>query len=106
MVNAAQQSQSGRFGWPLWQFVLLFVLIVLALSGDRGLIASYKTGLYRAELASNVDVLRAANAEQRKEIYALKNDRAYLEDIARKERGMVREDEIVYQFARDEATRK
>ena len=106
MVNGTQQPQPGRFGWPLWQFALLVMLIVLALSGDRGLIASYKTGLYRAELDSKVEALRAANAEQRKEIYALRNDRAYLETIARKERGMVREDEIVYQFAREEVTRK
>ena len=106
MVNGTPQSQSGRLVCPLWQLILLAIVIVAALSGDRGLVSSYKTGLYRAELESKVKALRSANAAQRKEIYALRNDRAYLESLARKERGMVREDEIVYQFARDETQRK
>lgn len=106
MGNATQQSQRERFGWSRWQYVLLAMIVVQALSGDRGLVASYKTGLYRTELANKVAALRAANTLQRQEIQSLLHDRDYLEAIARKELGMVREDEIVYQFARDEVPRK
>ncbi|MBW6512494.1 MAG: septum formation initiator family protein [Desulfuromonadaceae bacterium] len=106
MVNAPQQAQRGRFGWSRWQYVLLAMIVVQALSGDRGLVAAYKTGLYRTELAHKVTALRAENDRQRQEIQSLLHDCNYLESIARKELGMVREDEIVYQFARDEVPRK
>jgi hypothetical protein len=42
--------------------------------------------------------LEAANAALRKEIAALRSDRRTIEGIARKELGMVREDELIYQF--------
>jgi cell division protein FtsB len=42
--------------------------------------------------------LEATNAALRQEIDKLRSDRRYIEGIARKELGMVRADEMVYQF--------
>jgi cell division protein FtsB len=38
------------------------------------------------------------NSALRQEIKSLRSDRRYIEDIARRELGMVKADELVYQF--------
>ena len=52
----------------------------------------------KALLQEEVRRLEAANAQLRSEIEALRGDRQYIEAIARKELGMVKDDELVYQF--------
>ena len=49
-----------------------------------------------------IDRLRADNAERQREIEALKNEPAAIEDIARQELGMVRAGELVLRFERAE----
>ncbi len=45
-----------------------------------------------------MESLKADNEKLRREIEALKTDRRYLESIARKDFGLVRQKEIIYQF--------
>lgn len=49
-------------------------------------------------MLKNVDDLRAENERLRREVEALKSDRRYLESIARKDFGLVRKNEVIYQF--------
>lgn len=44
-------------------------------------------------------LIKAENEQLKREIEALKSDRRYLESIARKEFGLVRPNEIIYQFS-------
>ena len=50
-----------------------------------------------ARLADN----KTENEKLKREIVALKSDRRYLETIARKDFGLVRSNEVIYQFPQD-----
>jgi cell division protein FtsB len=78
--------------------LLALLLLGFALFGDRGILRALQAGRQKAALQEEVRQLEAVNAELRREIESLRNDRRYLEAIARKELGMVKDDELVYQF--------
>lgn len=80
---------------------LLFILILLALLavtvfGQRGLLhmTRLKEELRRFE-ASN-QKLQEENMVLKKQIEQLKNDRRHLEDLARDEMGLAKENELIY----------
>jgi len=83
---------------PIVPVLLALLLLGFALFGDRGILRALQAGRQKAALEEQVRQLEAANSELRKEIESLRNDRRYLEAIARKELGMVKDDELVYQF--------
>jgi len=85
---------------PLLLLALTFVLVLglLVFFGERGI-------LHRLRLQKELARIKAENAkvdeENRKlkeEVRRLQTERKYIEEIARKELGMVKEGEIVYQF--------
>lgn len=53
----------------------------------------------KTALSQTLAEFEAQNEELRLEIAALRSDRRYIERIARTELGMVRDDELVFQFA-------
>ena len=83
---------------PILPVLLALLLLGFALFGDRGILRALQAGRQKAALQEEVRQLEAANDELRQEIESLRNDRRYLEAIARKELGMVKDDELVYQF--------
>jgi cell division protein FtsB len=83
---------------PIVSVLLALLLLGFALFGDRGILRALQAGRQKAALQEEVRQLEAANAELRQEIESLRNDRRYLEAIARRELGMVKDDELVYQF--------
>ncbi len=83
---------------PLLPVLLALLLLGFALFGDRGILRAVQANRQKAALQEQVQQLEAANAELRQEIESLRNDRRYLEAVARKELGMVKDDELVYQF--------
>ena len=78
----------------------ILVLIILGFTAvsHRGLLGLYRLEKNQAELELRLTELQAENEKLRSEIERLKTDPAYLEKVAREELGMVREDEIVFQF--------
>ena len=85
---------------PLLLLALTFVLVLglLVFFGERGI-------LHRLRLQKELARIKAENAkvdeENRKlkeEVRRLQKERKYIEAIARKELGMVKEGEIIYQF--------
>lgn len=83
---------------PLVTLLLALLLLGFAFFGDRGILRALQASRQRAALQEEVKQREASNAELRQEIESLRNDRRYLEAIARKELGMVKDDELVYQF--------
>lgn len=90
------RSVDFRFHW--WWVALLLVLAGFSLFGDKGVLRLIKSYHQRAELQLKIDRLTAENQQLKQLIDALQNDHATIERIARQELGMVRQDEIVYQF--------
>jgi len=87
-----------RFQFPLWWLIPLMVLCGFALFGDKGVVRLWQGYQQRQELQAKVGQLQVENQQLRQKIKDLKNDRKTIESLARRELGMVRPDELVYQF--------
>ncbi len=83
---------------PMLPVLLILLLLGVAIFGHRGLLRALQFSRQKASLETQVRDLEKTNAELRREIEALRSDRRTIEGIARRELGMVKEDEIVYQF--------
>ena len=84
---------------PLWPFALIALLLGVALFGDRGVVHMLRLNSQKADLLAEVAAVEQQTTVLRDGIQALHSDRRTIERIARTELGMVREDELVFQFA-------
>ncbi len=78
--------------------ILLLFLVATSLMGERGLIRLYQLHRTRAALTQEVEQLTAANAALEKEVRGLRTDPDRVEAIAREELGLVKPEELVYEF--------
>jgi len=76
---------------------ILFILF-FTVFGERGLLRIHHLKKEKQEVQRHFEELKAENEKLKREIEALKSDRRYLESIARKDFGLVRRNEIIYQF--------
>lgn len=97
--SPAQASRPGGGRLNLWPLALVVLLLGFALFGDRGILHMWKLAGQKAALAEKVAESEAQNTKLREEIAALRSDRRYIERLARTELGMVRDDELVFQFS-------
>jgi cell division protein FtsB len=93
----ASRPDGGRLN--LWPLALVALILGFAVFGERGLLHMLKLSGQKATLAQKIAETEAQNEELRGEIAALRSDRHYIERIARTELGMVRDDELVFQFS-------
>ena len=98
MVDQFQGGDTSKRTIPPWFIILVLLLLGFALFGDRGVIKGYKAYLHKTDLEQKITELAKNNTELRREIEALRNDLDAIEKIARRELGMVRPDEQIYQF--------
>jgi cell division protein FtsB len=77
-------------------FILLFLSFTIF--GERGLLRIYHLNREKDEILARATQLKAENDQLKREIEALKTDRRYIESLARKDFGLVRKNEIIYQF--------
>lgn len=83
---------------PIVPIGLAMLLLALLIFGDKGILRGLQASRQKAALLEEVKTLEEANARVRQEIESLSSDPRYIEALARKELGMVKEDELVYQF--------
>lgn len=79
---------------------LLFILF-FTVFGDKGLLRIYELRQDKAKIDTRLAESRDENEKLKREILALKTDRRYLESIARKDFGLVRGNEVIYQFPQE-----
>jgi cell division protein FtsB len=77
-------------------FILFFTVF-----GDKGLLRIYELKQDKGKIDSRLIEVRDENEKLKREILALKGDRRYLESIARKDFGLVRSNEVIYQFPQE-----
>jgi cell division protein FtsB len=82
----------------VWSVLFILLILSIALFGEKGILKALQATNQKDELKTEVHRLEETQANLRREIDALRSDRRYIENIARKELGMVKEDELVYQF--------
>ena len=97
--SPAQTSRPAGGRLNLWTLALVALILGFALFGERGILHMLNLSSQKAVLAQELVEIETQNEKLRVEIAALKNDRRYIERIARTELGMVRDDELVFQFA-------
>lgn len=88
----------------LLKIVLPVVIItgLLSIFSERGLVKAYRLTKEKDMIKTKVEKLKRENQYLRGELASLRSDKHYIEDMARKELGFVREGETVYRF-RDES---
>lgn len=80
--------------------ILLSILVVaiLSLFGDKGLLQYYQLKQQQSRLEQEIETLRQERKEWINKVHALKNNRKYMETVARQELGMVHNTEIMIQL--------
>ena len=81
------------------QTLLLFiaaVIVVDALVGEQGLFAMLRARRQAEELAATIARQKAENARLREEVRRLNEDPAAIEEVARRELGLIRPGEKVF----------
>ena len=77
-------------------FILFFTVF-----GDKGLLRIFELKQDKNKIEARMADSRTDNEKLKREIVALKSDRRYLESIARRDFGLVRSNETIYQFPQD-----
>ena len=77
--------------------VIIFILC-FTVFGDRGLLRINHLHRDLDETQKRLNELKEENDKLKREIAALQSDRRYLESIARRDFGLVRSNEVIYQF--------
>jgi cell division protein FtsB len=90
--RAAQLKRIGRIA----VFLVGTVVIVDAIVGDRGLVAMRRARKQYDELSATIAKARAENDRLREEIRRLEDDPATIEELARRELGLIRPGEKVF----------
>ena len=82
-------------------FILVLVVSWLAF-GDRGFVYLRKMEKERRDTLARIEEINIANQQIKDEIDKLRrNDPEIIEDTARKEFGLLKENEVVYKFSKD-----
>jgi cell division protein FtsB len=81
--------------------VIIFILF-FTVFGERGLLRIYHLRKEKQEIQKNLEFFKSENEKLKREIEALRSDRRYLESIARRDFGLVRQNEIIYQFPKQD----
>ena len=77
-------------------FILFFTVF-----GDKGLLRIFELKQDKSRIETRLTEAKSENEQLKQEIVALKSDRRYLESIARKDFGLVRSNEVIYQFPQE-----
>jgi cell division protein FtsB len=95
IARPQRTTQARRVGRLLVLFAAI-VLIVDGLVGDRGLMAMLRARRQYDELSVALERQRAENARLRDEAGRLRNDPGAIEELARRELGLIRPGEKVF----------
>lgn len=93
MFNGSLQKRMYVIPASCLVFILFFTVF-----GDKGLLRIFELRQDKNKIEARLADSRADNEKLKCEIVALKSDRRYLESIARKDFGLVRSNEVIYQF--------
>lgn len=78
--------------------MLVLVMIFFTFFGEKGLVQVYRLRRELKEIERVNMELRQENERLRAEIGNLRTNKKYIEELARRELGLVKKGEIVYQF--------
>ena len=77
---------------------LFLILGLLTFFGDKGILHLLRLRKEMSRIQEDNRKIEAENRNLREEVKRLQNEKRYIEEIARKELGMVKEGEVIYRF--------
>ena len=80
--------------------LFIFIMVLFNIFRQRGLIYIFNLTKEKNQIKAFNEKIKEENQGLKKEIYALKN-RKYIEELARRKLGLLREDEIIYHFEKE-----
>lgn len=93
-----EHGREKKIFWGLGLIVAVLFLLWIFFAPGRGYFHYHKLQKKLNALTLENNQLEAKNAELQKDIKRLQTDDAYLEDVARKKHGLLKKDEMVYEF--------
>ncbi|MFB3883703.1 MAG: septum formation initiator family protein [Thermodesulfobacteriota bacterium] len=82
----------------LFAFILLLILGFFTFFGDNGILHLLRLQKELARIKEASAKMEEENRYLKEEVRRLRYEKRYIEEVARKELGMVKEGEIIYQF--------
>ncbi|MBW2631118.1 MAG: septum formation initiator family protein [Deltaproteobacteria bacterium] len=79
-------------------FGIFIIMVLLTIFGNKGFMDYRVLKEKQAALEETNECIISENEELKREIMLLKTDLRYIESVARRELGMVKKGDIVYQF--------
>lgn len=73
----------------------MFLMLLFMVFGENSLTDLYQLKIKKDSLSKKNDALKKENLSLYREIERLKNDPEYVEDVARKELGVIGKDEVI-----------
>ncbi|WP_143309785.1 septum formation initiator family protein [Candidatus Entotheonella palauensis] len=74
------------------------MMLALAIANDRGFLAMWRMQSEVVQLVHDVRKIEAVNDELLLNIERLRHDKGYIEKLAREELGLVRPEELVFEY--------
>ncbi len=96
MLNRLKTKEKKIIQWLV--IFCSITIVTLSLIGDKGLIQLAALKKQQRQLEQDIEDLKLEKKKWIFKIQSLKKNRTYVETIAREKLGMVRSDEIVYEF--------
>ncbi|MFC1845290.1 septum formation initiator family protein [Thermodesulfobacteriota bacterium] len=97
MRNKFTNKEKKLLSYSALFFTLVLILWVI-FAPNRGVFDMIRSHYEIKRLQAENNRLEGVNKELQEEINRLQNDPAYLEEMARKEYGMLKENEVIYIF--------
>ncbi|MBW1972693.1 MAG: septum formation initiator family protein [Deltaproteobacteria bacterium] len=89
-------------------FLIVFILFIgyFAIFGKNGLIQARKLKKEKEKISQTINNIKKENSKLIDEIDKLRSNDKYIEEIARKELGLVKKDEFIYRFSNNEKRKR
>lgn len=94
----ANLSETDRKKVLLYSVLIVTVVGAWSVFGPYGALKYYGVANELHEIQSQNEQLRETNTALQQEIHKLKNDPVYLEEVARREFGLIKKNEVIYEF--------
>lgn len=78
--------------------VVMVALLLVIILGDNGMLELSRLQATRKQLAESNETLTRENMRLYRNIDRLQNDPVFVENVARRELGMIRSDEVIFKF--------
>jgi cell division protein FtsB len=105
-AEMTRASAMKRKGLSILLIVLILLVWYFALFGEKGVIKIIRLRRERDRIIADVNRMQEENTRLQEEIRRLREDSRYLESVARRDLGLIKENEILFIFEDKETAKE